>query len=248
LSACGGGGGGSAPAASAKEVAPIPLTHVTVYLDQDSTGWGVNPNNTSNMQQAPGVGNGIVGRANPSPAQLMQADFDKALGVGVVTVIDGSIPGATIQSDLNGTAPSIAPLATRLAQLGISDVVVIPNFEINDQYVLKESPQTYAAWEQQLAQTIKAAGDIAVFAEPNPICEPGFDIPTTDEFVAQTRQLATTQGITLLPTYDVYKLYPLWNTTLQSDDCVHPNDAGYAFKEANYFPALLPVIKAKLGR
>ncbi len=180
----------------------------------------------------------------------MQTDFDAALGAGVVTVIDGATPGATFQADLQATGVVAQSISARLGSLTTPADLVLSNFEINDQYVLAESPQTYASWEQQWVQTVKAAGATPVLQEPNPICEPGFNIPVTDEFVAQTRQLASTQGITLLPTYDAFKLYPLWNLTtgLMSSDCVHPNETGYAFKEAHYFPVLLPVVRKLLAQ
>ncbi|KVN30688.1 hypothetical protein WJ63_07860 [Burkholderia pyrrocinia] len=222
-----------------------PKTHIVIYADGDSTNWGENPDSPT-LQAAPSSGQPLTRRAIQSPAQLLQADFDKALGAGVVTVIDGSIPGSTLPADLQGTAPVPTPLATRLAQLPTPADIVITNSQINDQYLLRATPDQYRSWLQQWVQTVKAAGAVPVLEEPNPICRPGFDISMTDEFVATMRQFAATQGLTVLPTYDAFKLYPVWNLKLISSDCVHPDDAGYAFKEANHFPTLLPVAKEML--
>ncbi|WGS43715.1 SGNH/GDSL hydrolase family protein [Burkholderia sp. JSH-S8] len=252
LCACGGGGDNapSSPTTSGSVPAPAsaakPKTHIVIYAGGDSTNSGENPD-SSTRQTAPSTGHPVIGRAIRSPAQLLQADFDKTLGAGVVTVIDGSIPGSTLAADLQGTAPVPTPLATRLAQLPTPADIVITNSQINDQYLLRETPDQYRSWLQQWAQTVKAAGAVPVLEEPNPICRPEFDIPITDEFVATMRAFAATQGLTVLPTYDAFKLYPAWNLKLISSDCVHPDDAGYAFKESNYFPSLLPVAKEILG-
>ncbi|KVT68935.1 SGNH/GDSL hydrolase family protein [Burkholderia ubonensis] len=252
LCACGGGGDNtpSSPTTSGSAPAPAsaakPKTHIAIYVDGDSTNWGENPDSPT-RQAAPSTGHPVTGRAIPSPAQLLQADFDEALGAGVVTVIDGSIPGSTLSADLQGTAPVSTPLSTRLAQLPTPADIVITNSEINDQYVLRTTPDQYRSWLEQWVQTVKAAGAVPILEEPNPICRPGFDTSMTDEFVVTMRQFAATQGIAVLPTYDAFKLYPVWNLKLISSDCVHPDDAGYAFKESNYFPSLLPVVKEMLG-
>lgn len=254
LCACGGGsdGGGntsqtSENAGSTPAPTPVvkPKTHIVIYNGGDSTNWGQNPD-APTKEQSPNTDHQIVGRSNPTPSQLLQADFDKVLGAGVVTVIDGSIPASTLPADLQGTGPVPTPLATRLAQLSTPADIVITNSQINDQYVLRQTPDQYRSWLQQWVQAVRAAGAVPIFEEPNPICQPGFDIPMTDAFVATMRLFASTQGITVLPIYDAFKLYPVWNLKLISSDCVHPNDAGHAFKEANYFPALLRVVQGML--
>lgn len=254
LSAC--GGGGSSPATSQPTVAAA-KTHLTIYLDGDSTLWGVDVDDTDNEQQAPGVGNGVVGRANPSPAQLLQADLDKQFGAGVVTVVDGSIPGGTFEHSLQGLLPDVSPLETRLASLSPKADIVLTNSEINDQYVLGENVPTYATWVNQWISTVKSAGAVPVYAEPNPICEAGMNLADpqtgTDALVATADQAFTAAGGTVLPNLAAWENYTAppnaqpWNVAFMSSDCVHPNEAGYQFKEANYFLALILVIQKLLG-
>ncbi|WP_126283524.1 SGNH/GDSL hydrolase family protein [Burkholderia stagnalis] len=230
---------------------------MTIYLAGDSAIWGVDLDNTSNPQQAPGVGNIIVGRASPFPAQLMQADMDAAFGPGVVAVIDGSIPGSTLTSDLNGTAPSVAPLASRLAALPIHAHIVITNSEINDQYVLGENVSTYSSWVKKWIGVVTAYGAVPVYAEPNPICRSDMNVidPSTgtNALVYAAGQAFLAAGGTVLPNLAAWENYTTppnarpWNIAFMSSDCVHPNQAGYRFKEANYLPALVPLVKRILA-
>ncbi|NPT59120.1 SGNH/GDSL hydrolase family protein [Paraburkholderia elongata] len=260
LAGCGGGGGSGTPtptSTTAAGPAPAHKTHATIYLDEDSTGYGADID-SPNKVQYPGIGNGIAGRVDPSPAQMMQADFDAALGAGVVTVIDGSIPGGTLMHSLQGLAPDTAPLATRLAQLTTPADIVITNSEINDQYVLGENVSTYITWMQQWISTVTAAGAVPVYAEPNPICRSDMNLADpqtgTNALVAAADQLFGASGYTALPNLANFENYTTppnpqpWNIAFMSSDCVHPNDAGYAFKEKNYFAALLPVVRKMLGR
>jgi lysophospholipase L1-like esterase len=278
LAACGGGGGEPATAPAPQQpqtktgTTATPQTcvalntsggikcHVTIYLAGDSTMWGVDADYTDNQQQAPGVNNGVVGRAHKSPAQLLQADMDATFGEGVVGVIDGSIPGSTFPSDLNGTAPSLAPLASRLAALPVHADIVITNSEINDQYVARESVSTYTAYAQQWVQTVQAYGAIPVYAEPNPITRNPqlmtyFTDPTygTNALVPAAGQVFTNAGGYVLPNLSQWENYTAppnpspWNIIWLSSDGVHPNDAGYADKEKNYFPALKPIVAKLVG-
>lgn len=178
----------------------------------------------------------------------MQADFDAALGSGAVTVLPGAMPGSTLQDDLSTGGPTTVPLATRLMQLPMHADIVISNSEINDQYVGKNSPGTYGVWVGQWISTVTTYGAKPVLEEPNPIWQAGYDIPMTDQFVAEMHSVAAAANVPVLPTYDAFKMYPVWNIALIGSDRVHPNAAGYQFKEANYFPVLLPIVKAMLGR
>lgn len=274
LAACG-GGGPVAPSQTAQQpqtktgTTTAPQTcvalntsggikcHVTIYLAGDSTMWGVDADYTDNQQQAPGVNNGVVGRAHKSPAQLLQADMNATFGEGVVGVIDGSIPGSTFPSDLNGTAPSLAPLASRLAALPVHADIVITNSEINDQYVLHENVSTYTAYAQQWIQTVQAYGAIPVYAEPNPTSrsDSNYFDPTygTNALVQSAGPVFTNAGGYVLPNLSQWENYTAppnaspWNVIWLSSDGVHPNDAGYADKEKNYFPALKPIVAKLVG-
>jgi lysophospholipase L1-like esterase len=268
LAACGGGGGdGSAPALAKTNtptqplscasllVAGTPLTpkcHVTIYVAGDSTNWGVDVDNTGNQQQAPGVGNGVVGRASPSPVQLLQALADATYGPGVVAFIDGSIPGATLPSDLNGTAPSLAPLATRLAALPVHADIVMTNSQINDQYVLNEFDSnglaTYVANVTQWIGVVKNYNAVAVFMEPNPIANTSGSYPNYSAQIGQTNNMVYNADLTfqnaggyaLGNTYEWenYTTPPNpkpWNIVWLSSDGVHPSQAGYMQKANNYW-------------
>lgn len=268
LAACGGGGSGSPQSPATHATSPTqplscanllsagtPLTpkcHVTIYVAGDSTNWGVDIDLTNNQVQAPGVGNGIVGRANPSPVQLLQALADATYGPGVVGFIDGSIPGATLPSDLNGTAPSIAPLATRLASLPVHADIVMTNSQINDQYVLAQNnpagTSAYVANATTWIGVVNSYQAIAVFMEPNPIANFQGGYPTYSAQIGQTNNMVyaadqtfqNAGGYALGNTYEWenYTAPPNaspWNILWMSSDNVHPNQAGYVQKANNYW-------------
>lgn len=246
LSACGGGGSSGSPtqaataAAPAAPVTPVaPVTpakkHIVIFLDGDSTNWGVDTDYPSQ-------------RTANTPAMRMQADFDAALP-GQVTVIDGTISGSSLSHDLQSGWPVTVPLATRLAQLATPADIVITNSEINDQYTLSETPDQYAAWLQQWIATVRAANAAPVFEQPNPVCrEPGANIAESDLFVDTMGATAAAAGVSVLPLYAAFKSYPNWCTALLDSDAIHPSDAGYAFKESQYFAALFPLVKKMMSQ
>ncbi|KVN25645.1 hypothetical protein WJ63_16070 [Burkholderia pyrrocinia] len=195
--------------------------------------------------------------ACPTPAQMLQADMDAAFGPGVVAILDMSVPGSSFQSDVNGTAPNLAPLATRLANLPVHANIVITNSQINDQYLLGQDVATYASWAQKWIGVVTAYGAMPVYGEPNPICRSDMNIfdPNTGtnamtNAAAQAFLAAGGKVLSNLAAWENYTAPPNaqpWNVAFMSSDCVHPNQAGYRFKEANYLPALLPVVKGLLG-
>jgi len=237
LSACGGGGGGSSgnSAQPAVAVAPKPpaKTHITIFLDGDSTNWGVDTEYPS--QKTPNT-----------PAMRMQKDFDLALP-GLVTVIDGSISGSSFPDDLQTGGPVTVPLATRLAALATPADIVITNSQINDQYVFNETMDQYATWVKLWDETVRAANAMPIHEEPNPVCRiPGSNLPVTDQFVSTMNSTASADSVPVLPVYNAFKAYPGWCTVLLGSDAEHPNDAGYAFKESHYFPPLLVIVNKML--
>ena len=269
LTACGGGGGdgssatptASAPASSvpaaSNPVAVTPpvktflnfhkITHalpIVIAVDGDSTNFGCESDYTPAC---------LAGRSF-DPTVLMQADFDKELGKGVVKVLTLAIPGSTFMYDLQTGGPVTVPLATRISQLGVVPDIIISNSEINDQYVLKEYPPEYITWADAWVKTVVAAGSMPILEEPNPIASVGYNISGengSDDMVAAVATYAKAQNIPVLPTYEAFKNYPLWNLTedqggLMGSDDVHPNPKGYAFKESNYFPPLLTIVKSMM--
>jgi lysophospholipase L1-like esterase len=235
LSACGGGGGGSAPS---PQVAPAASssakTHVTIYLDGDSTNHGVDADYPSGMTPN-------------TPAARMQADFDAALP-GQVTVIDGSISGNALPYDLQTGGPVTVPLVTRLAQLPVHADIVITNSEINDQYTLFETADQYSSWMKQWIDSVRSYNSMPIIEQPNPVCSVGSNIPVSDQFVDIMDSIAAESGVYVLPVYSAFKAQPNWCGTLLGKDGIHPSDAGYAFKESQYFAALLPAVLKIIGR
>lgn len=231
LTACGGGGGSPA------EPAPVaaPAKHVTIYLDGDSTNVGYDPDYAS-------------GYTPTTPTMRMQADFDAALP-GQVTVIAGAQLGNTFVWDVGGGGPNqIVPLSTRIAQLPKAPDIVISNSELNDQYFNPETASQYATDAYQWIQVVRAVKAIPIIEEPNPICASFANISVSDQFVFTMENLAAAASVSTLPVYAAFKAQPNWCTTLLSNDQSHPNDAGYAFKEAQYFATLLPIVQQILAR
>jgi hypothetical protein len=259
LSACGGGGGGpsntpqtdTAPAiptcgALFAQDAPLPKAcHITIAWDGDSTNYGADIDNTSNEVQYPGIGNGIAGRASPTPAQMLQAKYDAKYGSGVVTVLDISIPGSTFESDVNGTAPNPAPLAARLAALPVHADAVVSNDEINSQYNLGLDAQTFASDAQKWINVVVAYGAVPVYVEPNPISRSDMNISDpntgTNALVYAVDAVFTSAGYAAVGNLSEWENYTSppnaqpWNIAWMSSDGVHPNQAGYAEKISNYF-------------
>jgi lysophospholipase L1-like esterase len=267
LAACGGGGGGTSttpqqtstnttPAAPAQTCAGLlqsgaaltPKCHITIAWVGDSTYWGVDVDNTSNEVQAPGVGNGVVGRASPTPVQILQAYFDATYGAGVVGIIDLSIPGATTPSFLNGTAPNATPLGAELAALPIHADIVTDGLQINDQYVLNDSTATYVANQQAFISTVVSYGAIPVYLEPNPIAASSGYYASYAAQIGQTNNMvynaelayqnAGYPSVGSLYEWENYTTPPNaqpWNIIWMSSDNVHPNQAGYQQKINNYF-------------
>ncbi|WP_134166269.1 SGNH/GDSL hydrolase family protein [Paraburkholderia caballeronis] len=214
---------------------------MTIAFVHDSTGWGVDIDDTGNEQQAPGIGNGIAGRANPTPVQYLQSRADSASGPGVAGIIDLSIPGSTLPSMLNGTPPSIAPLATQLAELPVHADVVLIGQQINDQYVLNESVAQYTAYIQQAIAVVVQYGAIPVYMEPNPISRSDANYAQTNAMVYAADTAFANAGFPVLGNLSEWENNTAppsaspWNIAWMSSDGVHPNDAGYAVKASNYW-------------
>lgn len=249
LSACGGGGSSPAPvaaAAPAKQAVQLPIK---VAWRGDSTDWGV-------CTALP-----PTYRCSPTPAQLAQADFDKALGAGVVLVVDQSAPGSTLKQDLTGTGEFAAtaygtgqPLATVLAGVDQDASIVVTNSEINDQLVEQDTPDAYQTDMQNWITTVQAAGKTPVILEPNPVAPTALNAPSDDgswinalAYVAAEHTAAAMYGVAVAPLYNAFIDVPQWNLVYIGPDGVHPNAAGYAYKEQQYFPTLLAVANKVLG-
>lgn len=222
-----------------------PKCHVTIYVGGDSTNYGADIDMTTNQVQYPGIGNGIAGRVNPTPVQMLQTWADDTYGPGVVGFIDGSIPGSTCPSDVNGTAPSLSPLGTRLAQSPIHLDAVMTNTEINDQYTLGSSATQYASCLTQWMDVVISYGAVPIYMEPNPIAraDANFFDPTygTTALVYNGEMVFTNAGYPVLGNLNAWYTYAAppnsvpWNILWLSSDMVHPNPAGYTFKASNYW-------------
>ncbi|MDE1006991.1 MAG: hypothetical protein OSB38_15120 [Paraburkholderia fungorum] len=227
-------------------VAGTPLTpkcHLTYAFADDSKGWGVDRDNTNNIVQAPGIGNPAIGRANPTPVQMWQAWADAKYGPGVIAFLDWSIPGATIPSTLNGTAPNLTPLATQLAMSPIHIDGVITNLLTNDEYVLGEPVSTYTANINQLIDTVVSYGAIPIFTEPSPTCQANanlFAANGTNALAYAADLTFSNRGYPALGNLNAWENYTSppngspWNDEWMSSDCVHENDPGYAEDVSNY--------------
>jgi len=221
--------GGTAAAATLK----------TVVIDWrgDSTFWG-----------AVAISDGAPARYPLSPAQRMQIAMDEKFGPGKVTIIDHSAPGSTLESDLKGTDLSAfygntLPLAAELSK-GHANIV-ITNSQINDALVGK-TVATFSSDLQRWIHTVQASGKIPVIAEPNPIC---FRISIADSrrYVSAADVTARRNDAAVLPLYDAFLKLPSWQTAVMASDCIHPNAAGYAFKQQQYFASLEPIVASLLG-
>lgn len=233
--ACGGGGGGGeSPAPAPAPTSPPQKTPIVFMLRGDSTDAGA-----CSQTNDPHC---INGRTSPTPAQLMQQDFDSLFGAGKVMVVDAAAGGSKLQDDLNGTAPYVVPLATSLA--GSDADIVATNSEINDLFST-ETPDQYAVYLQQYIQTVHAAGKLPVLLEPNPVCANTASITpyTQQQFLAQMRSIAAAQSITLAMTFDAFSQV---GPTPIGSDCIHPTYTGYVFKESQYIKTLQPLLQGML--
>jgi hypothetical protein len=221
-----------------------PKCHLTYAIVDDSKGWGVDVDMTSNEVQSPGIGNGIVGRVLTPPVQLLQAWADATYGPGVVGFIDWSIPGASITSALNGTPPSLGALSTQLATSPIHIDGVITNFLTNDEFVNHEDVPTYVANINQLINTIVGYGAVPIFTEPSPTCQAGvnlFDPNYGTNALAYNAVLTfSSRGYPALGNLSAWENHTAppnaqpWNIAWTSSDCVHENQAGYIEDVNNY--------------
>lgn len=209
----------------------------TVVIDWrgDSTFWG-----------AIAISDGAPGRYPQSPAQRMQIAMNQKFGPGKVIIVDHSAPGSTLKTDLNGTGLSAAygntlPLAAELSKGNAN--IVITNSQINDALV-GSTVRTFSSDLRRWIRTVQASGKIPVIAEPNPIC---FQISIADSrrYVSAEHATARRNDTAILPLYEEFLDVPSWRTALMASDCIHPNAAGYAFKQQQYFASLEPIV-AKL--
>ncbi|WP_185634006.1 SGNH/GDSL hydrolase family protein [Burkholderia stagnalis] len=228
LAACGGGNG--APQTAAAATAQVSAV-IETYGDSTTQGWeSIN-------------GNGFITTANV-PA-LLQAGLQAQFGAGV-TVSNQAVGGTEASQLLNGTDGVHAAWAQQMAASPAR--IVMLNFSLNDAYyirvpksgVIGEAPADYAAYMTQLVQIAKAAGKTVVLVEPNPTCEPVRQSALAD-YVAQLRQVATAQGVMLVPHYDPILNLPNWQAMLT--DCLHPSDALYAIKANRELPILAAMLR-----
>jgi len=228
LAGCGGGAAPSAPAA-ATQAATAPSTSaigpaIAIDAEGDSTMYGLET-----------VGGEFVQSAHPVPA-LVQAQLRSLFGPNVTINANGS-PGANLDMAMNGTGNYATPLSARLALSRAR--IVIANFGINDAYLPVDA---YRANLVRFVDVVRASGKLPVLEEPNPVCV-GHE--TLDALVGILNDVVRAKNVPLVKQYDAIKALPGWQSMLT--DCVHPNDALYAFKAAREADVLAQVIRSNGG-
>lgn len=230
LAGCGGGSSQQSPTAAAQAAsfapasapaAPVIAADIVIDAEGDSTMYGLQ---TVNGQ--------FVQSAHPVPV-LVQDQLRAWFGPNVTVDANGS-SGANLNFELQGTNNYSTPLSSRLAASRAR--IVIENFGINDAYLPVE---TYRANLIQFVDTVRASGKLPVLEEPNPVCV-GHE--TLDQMVAILGQVAQDKAVPLVKQYDAIKALPGWQSMLT--DCVHPNDALYAFKAGREADQLAQVIRS----
>jgi lysophospholipase L1-like esterase len=230
LAGCGGGSSQTQPTAASQAasspassplVAPTITADIVIDAEGDSTMYGLET-----------VGGQFVQSAHPVPA-LVQEQLRVWFGPNVTVNANGS-SGANLNFELQGTNNYSTPLSTRLAASRAR--IVIENFGINDAYLPLE---TYRANLIRFVDTVRASGKLPVLEEPNPVCV-GHE--TLDQLVNILNQVATDKAVPLVKQYDAVKALPGWQAMLT--DCVHPDDALYAFKAGREAEALAQVIRS----
>jgi lysophospholipase L1-like esterase len=230
LAGCGGGSSQTQPTAASQAasspasspvMAPTIAADIVIDAEGDSTMYGLET-----------VGGQFVQSAHPVPA-LVQEQLRVWFGPNVTVNANGS-SGANLNFELQGTNNYSTPLSTRLAASRAR--IVIENFGINDAYLPLE---TYRANLIRFVDTVRASGKLPVLEEPNPVCV-GHE--TLDQLVSILNQVAIDKAVPLVKQYDAVRALPGWQAMLT--DCVHPNDALYAFKAGREAEALAQVIRS----
>lgn len=231
LAGCGGGDGGTGVQPSPQVAKPPAKTTVLIEAYGDSTMRGTQPDGS------------VV--PNPAPAVMqaaLQQNYDDRY---TITVSNQGVPGTISLQLLNGSDGQHLPWAQTLANSAAN--IMLWNFGINDSnYRIGETHAEYRNAMTTFVRTAKAAGKIPVLEEPNPICRSTQDSANLDDFVAIMRDIAATEGATLITQYDAIKAMPNWQAMLV--DCVHPNQALYTIKgqrEANVVGPLLSAVSSK---
>jgi lysophospholipase L1-like esterase len=227
VAGCGGGAAPSQPAsatqAAASSASPTGAV-ITIDAEGDSTMYGLET-----------VGGQFVQSTYPVPV-LVQARLRTLFGTNVTVNPNGS-PGANLDMEMNGTGNYGTPLSARLAVSRAR--IVIANFGINDAYLPVDA---YRANLVRFVDVVRASGKLPVLEEPNPVCV-GHE--TLDALVGIMNDVARDKNVPLVTQYDAIKALPGWQSMLT--DCVHPNDALYAFKAAREADVLAQVIRSNGG-
>jgi lysophospholipase L1-like esterase len=222
LAGCG-GAAPDQPASATLAASPPAVIAADIVIDAegDSTMYGLET-----------VGGRFVQSAHPVPA-LVQAQLRNWFGANVTVNPNGS-SGANLNFELQGTDNYGTPLSSRLAASRAR--IVIENFGINDAYL---PPATYRANLIRFVDTVRASGKLPVLEEPNPVCV-GHE--ALGQLVDILDTVARDKAVPLVKQYDAVKALPGWQSMLT--DCVHPNDALYAFKAGREAEALAQVIRS----
>jgi lysophospholipase L1-like esterase len=218
LAAC--GGGAEQPAATTTQAASRLQTAIVIDAEGDSTMFGLEA-----------VNGQFVQAATPPPV-LVQARLRELFGPAVTVNAYGS-PGANLRFELKGTDNYTTPLRERLALSRAQ--IVIENFGINDAYLPVEE---YRSNLREFVDTVRASGKLPVLEEPNPVCTGHENL---DQLVGVLNEVAREKAVPLVKQYDAIKALPGWQAMVP--DCVHPDDALYAFKASREAELLAQVVR-----
>lgn len=148
------------------------------------------------------------------------SDVAKILGVAVIN--DG-VSGTTAEENIYGEAPFTSTLATRLAT--DPSQIVVMNYAIND-----SARDTLDQYEQNLydwVATVRAAGKIPVFEEPNPSSLAAYQA-AMPPFVEAMDRAGQQLNVLVIPQYSRIMAMPNWQAILT--DGLHPDALGYQIK------------------
>lgn len=149
-----------------------------------------------------------------SQDQLRAKYADKA----DITVSGEGVNGTRAVDLVNGTDGKHLPWVQTAANSTAK--IVLFNYAINDASAVNAEPiDQYRAALTLLVTEAKKDGKVPVLEEPNPICTAGS--AALESYVAVMREVAATQGVTLIPQYDIIKAIPGWQS-MYAADCIHP--------------------------
>ncbi|QMV32426.1 hypothetical protein 8G_00032 [Ralstonia phage Hyacinthe] len=206
-SGCGGGGDGTTSTASTEPAQPVVLQAFVIEAYGDSTMRGLQTTDWTTVLF--------------SPTSVTQDRLRAQYGARAdITVSNQAVNGRRAVDLVNGTDGLHLPWVQTAANSHAR--IVLFNYAIND--ATGQFPVTADDYRASLTFLITEArkdGKVPVLEEPNPICSSTAASAILDNFVAVMRDVAASQGVTLIQQYDVIKSIPSWQSKY-GPDCIHP--------------------------